>query len=188
MGVSGGECVVLDTMCLMHYALADRLDVLGSFLVGCRPFSTVVVRGELLEKTRTRDARISNALSLPWLEFDPLNNVADLDLFADWTRRVGAGTYNTGEASVFAVAEKLRGIAITDDTEATRVARNHGLEVHGNLWILARSCCEGKTTVAGASTMVDMLRATGLRLPCTGAGFESWARRYGLLRATGPGT
>jgi predicted nucleic acid-binding protein len=180
-GAASGTCVVLDTMCLMHYALADRLDVLGSFLVGYQSFSTNIVRSELLEKSQTRGERISNAMSLPWLEFDQLSTLDDLRRFADWKRRLGADKYNTGEASVFAVAEKLHGIAVTDDTEAIRAARGHGLEVHGNLWLLAKSCREGKSTVAGASTIVDMLRMTGLRLPCTGAGFESWARTHCLL-------
>jgi predicted nucleic acid-binding protein len=177
----GGRRIVLDTMCLMHYALADRLDVLGSFLVEDRSFSTGLVRGELLEKSRTRDARVSNAMGLPWLEFDLLDTIDDLLRLADWKARVGADAFNMGEASVFAVAEKHGGLAITDDAEATRVARRYGLEVHGNLWLLARSVCRGKTTLAGASTIVDMLQATGLRLPCSGAGFESWARTNRLI-------
>jgi predicted nucleic acid-binding protein len=181
VGVVSGNCIVLDTMCLMHYALVDRLDVLGSFLVEYTTYSTIVVRGELLEKSRTRDPRISNAMGLPWLEFDPLDTIDDLQRFADWKSRVGADEFHTGEASVFAVAEKVHGIAVTDDTEAVRVARRYGLEVHGNLWILAKSCRDGKTTLAGAATIVDMLQASGLRLPCTGAGFEHWALRNGLI-------
>ncbi|MBM7769948.1 putative nucleic acid-binding protein [Actinokineospora baliensis] len=98
--------------------------------------------------------------------------------------RTGASQRNRGEASVFAAAEIHNRIAITDDRNATRVARHYGLTVHGTVWLLARACRTGKLTVFGASGVVDMLRDTGMRLPCTGPEFEEWCQARGLLPPT----
>jgi hypothetical protein len=70
---------------------------------------------------------------------------------------------------VFALAELRSATAITDDQEAVRVARFHGLDVHGTIWLLAGACRDGKLSQPAAVNLIDALRATGLRLPCTGA-------------------
>lgn len=110
-----------------------------------------------------------------------LDDPAAIVCFTRWVRRLGAGDRNIGEASVFAVAELSDGIALTDDREATRVGRAHDLEVHGTIWLLASACRAKKLAEAGASALIDLLRATGHRLPCTGSQFPSYARRHGLL-------
>jgi predicted nucleic acid-binding protein len=82
---------------------------------------------------------------------------------------------------VFEVAELRSATAITDDQEAVRVARTYGLDVHGTIWLLAGACRDGKLPEPAAGNLLDALRATGLRLPCTGAEFPSFARQHGLL-------
>lgn len=82
---------------------------------------------------------------------------------------------------MFAVAEAFDALAITDDHDATRVARNHGLTVRGCLWMLAAWCCDDKLTEYAAGHIVDDLRATGARLPCSGTEFPEWARASRLL-------
>ncbi|EWC61475.1 hypothetical protein UO65_3213 [Actinokineospora spheciospongiae] len=64
---------------------------------------------------------------------------------------------------------------------AKGVARSHGLDAHGTLWLLARAHRAGKLTAGGAGNIVDVPRDTGMRLPCDGSGFDRWARRTGLL-------
>src|SRR2546421_6486013 len=86
-----------------------------------------------------------------------------------------------GEASVFAAAELHGATAITDDREAVRVARTYGLDVHGTIWLLAGACRDSKLPEPAAGNLIDALRSTGMRLPCTGAEFPDYARRYGLL-------
>jgi len=71
--------------------------------------------------------------------------------------------------------------SITDDRRAAKVARFYGLDVHGTVWLLAAACREGKLIPAGAGSLIDALRTTGHRLPCTGAGFLGYARQHGLL-------
>lgn len=94
---------------------------------------------------------------------------------------IGTSDRDHGEASVFAVAELLDGIAVTDDRQATKVARAHGLDVHGTVWLLTHLCRVGKISEASAGNLVDMLRSSGMRLPCTGPGFAAFARSTGLL-------
>jgi predicted nucleic acid-binding protein len=94
---------------------------------------------------------------------------------------MGATSRHHGEASVFAAVEKEGGIAITDDRDAVRVGRAHGLQVHGTVWLLAGSCATGKLTETSAGNLIDTLRATGMRLPCTGPEFGQFARRHGIL-------
>jgi hypothetical protein len=101
--------------------------------------------------------------------------------FAEWVRRIGAEDRDFGEASVFAIAEQWDGVAITDDRRAVAVARATGLEVHGTIWLLARACRDGKISEPGAGGLIDALRGTGHRLPCTGTEFSTFARRYKLL-------
>lgn len=172
--------LILDTMPLAHFARVDRLDVLRELLVSDECRTTYVVLDELRRGAPAYPA-LRAALDLEWVSPVQLDSVAELDCFAKWLERIGAGERNLGEASVFAVAELWRGTAITDDQSATRVARKYGLDVHGTVWLLARACRDGKLTVTAAGCLVDMLRGTGMRLPCTGPEFESWTRRYGLL-------
>jgi predicted nucleic acid-binding protein len=83
----------------------------------------------------------------------------DLRSFIGWARLVGDHKdRNLGEASVFALAELRSATAITDDDDAKRVARRHGLKVHGTLWLLASACTNGKMTETGAANLVDLLR------------------------------
>lgn len=94
---------------------------------------------------------------------------------------MGTAERNLGEASVFAAAEQCGGTVITDDRDAVRVGRAHGLDVHGTIWLLAAACRNGKLTEVSASNLIDTLRATNMRLPCTGAEFGVFVRDRGLL-------
>ncbi|XVV09652.1 hypothetical protein ACQP2X_33015 [Actinoplanes sp. CA-131856] len=111
----------------------------------------------------------------------PLDNLDRLRRFTVWTARVRAGARNLGEASVLAVAEEFEAVALIDEREATEVGRRNGVEVHGTLWLLAGALRNGDIAEAGAENLVDALAATGMRLPCKGAGFVRFATRHGLL-------
>ena len=58
----------------------------------------------------------------------------------------------------------------------------YSLDVHGTIWLLADACRDGKLSEPAAGNLVDALRATGLRLPCTGAEFPGFVRQHGLLQ------
>lgn len=125
--------------------------------------------------------KLRDTLDLDWLDVIPLESVEALTCFAKWVRRMGTADRNLGEASVFTAAELCGGTAITDDRDAVRVGRVHGLDVHGTIWLLASACRSGKLTEIGASNLIDALRATGMRLPCTGSEFGGFARGHELL-------
>ncbi|MEU0884816.1 hypothetical protein ABZ345_40015 [Lentzea sp. NPDC005914] len=174
------EPLVLDTMCLSHFALIERLDVLGDLLSGGDCWTTAIVKDEL-SRGLDEHPLLRNALDLPWLQVAALDELNEIQLFVKWSRLIGTTDRDHGEASVFAVGELLDGIALTDDRDAVKVARANGLEVHGTIWLLAQLCCDGKITEAAAGNLVDMLRESGMRLPCTGAQFSSWTKKHGLL-------
>jgi predicted nucleic acid-binding protein len=172
--------LVLDATCLSHFARADRLDVLRDLLVSRQCLTTETVLAELNEGIADYPL-LSNVSAQEWLLVAGLDSVAEIRLFDTWLKRVGSAGRDQGEASVFATAEFRGATAITDDRRAAEVARFYGLDVHGTIWLLAAACQEGKLTPAGAGSLIDALRATGHRLPCTGAGFPGYARQHGLL-------
>ncbi|AHH95933.1 hypothetical protein GCM10010174_25470 [Kutzneria viridogrisea] len=174
------DTLVFDTMCISHFAIIERLDVLGDLLSDYDCYTTTVVREEI-KQGAAKNPHADTALELLWLKVAPSSGVEDLRVFTKWLRRVGHKGRGAGEASVFAFAESCDGIAITDDREATRVARNYGMRVHGTVWLLAQFCRADRLPPVAAGTLVDMLRDSGMRLPCTGADFEDYVRKHGLL-------
>lgn len=175
-----GKPLVLDTMCLSHFALIERLDVLGELLGSGECWTTVVVKDEL-GRGVGKHPRLRDALDLPWLQVAALDELHEIQLFVKWSRLIGTSERDHGEASVFAVSELLGGIALTDDRRAIKVARANGLEVHGTIWLLAQLCRDGKITETGAGNLIDMLRDSGMRLPWPGSQFGAFARKHGLL-------
>lgn len=172
--------LLFDTTVLSHFARADRLDVLSDLVIAEQCGTTEVVKHELRQGADEHPA-LAEALDLSWLDIIPLESAEALVSFAKWARRMGMGDRNLGEASVFAAAEMGGGTVVTDDRDAARVGRAHGVDVHGTVWLLADACRNGKLTEVSASTLIDTLRATNMRLPCTGAEFGSFVRAHGLL-------
>jgi predicted nucleic acid-binding protein len=171
---------VLDGTCLSHFARAERLDVLRDLLVDKECWTTRVVLEEL-DKGVAEYPALQGVRAGDWLKVAELGTLDEIQLFASWVGRTGSGERDLGEASVFAAAELHGATAITDDREAVRVARTYGLDVHGTIWLLAGACRDGKLSEPAAGNLIDALRSTGMRLPCTGAEFPDYARRYGLI-------
>ena len=165
---------------LIHFALAERLDVFRDLVLDKECWTTRVVLAELRRGTPDRPG-LGAAVDADWLSIAELDTYAEISCFAVWVRRIGAGERDLGEASVLAAAQLRGGIAITDDREAVRVGRAYGANVHGTVWLLAGACRDGKLVEAAAGNLIDALRATGLRLPCTGAEFPQYARSHRLL-------
>ena len=174
---------MLDTPPLYHFALAERLDVLQDLLLQDECWTTCVVTGELKERAEeSEQPLLLDAVGLEWLRVSALNeSMTEIRCFLRWVETVGRDDRHLGEASVFAVAELCDGVAITDDGDARRVAKKHGIEAHGTIWLLAQACRQGKMTDVAAGNVINLLRHTGHRLPCTGEEFPAFARRHGLL-------
>lgn len=167
-------------MVLSHFSLADRLDVLQDLLLDADCWTTQVVREEL--RAGSGDHReLAVACEADWLSTAQLDTLDEVRCFTKWAARLGSGERDLGEASVLAAAEVRAGVAITDDRVATQVARAYGARVHGTLWLLAGACRDGKHTATATGNLIEALRATGARLPCSGAEFPDFARRHNLL-------
>ncbi|WP_326551531.1 hypothetical protein [Micromonospora sp. NBC_01813] len=175
-----GSVLVLDTMLLSHFTLADRLDVLQDLLVDTDCWTTQVVIEELRAGALAHP-ELGAACEVDWLKKAQLDTLDEIRCFTTWVRRLGSEDRNLGEASVLAAAQLRQGIAVTDDRQATKVARAHQAEVHGTVWLLAAACRTGKQTLTGAGNLIDALRATSARLPCSGAEFPAYADRHQLL-------
>ncbi|MDF5754455.1 DUF3368 domain-containing protein [Spongiactinospora sp. TRM90649] len=173
------RALVFDATCLSHFARAERLDVLRDLLVGENCLTTSIIRDEL-RTGLDKHPLLRHILDADWLGVERLESIEELRSLVAWQQRIGSSQRNLGEASVFCVAETSGAIAITDDREAVAVARSYGLEVHGTVWLLAIACREGKLSEVGAGNIIDALIATGMRLPCDGTGFLSYARRSGI--------
>jgi predicted nucleic acid-binding protein len=171
---------VFDTSVLSAFAEAERLDVLGSLIAGTSCHLTDIVQDEIQRGSITRP-QLSAVENAEWLQRGSLATDEELRAYLRWVERVGAGEHDQGEASIFAFAEVWSMTAIIDDGPATRVARAHGLDVHGSLWLIAGFVRDGKLTEHAASGLIDALRAVGSRLPCTGSQFPAWARAHDLL-------
>jgi predicted nucleic acid-binding protein len=174
------SALVFDATCLSHFARAERLDVLRDLLVDKECWTTRVVLEEVRHGVTAHPA-LNEVLAADWFKIAQLDTLDEISHFARWAGRVGSGERDLGEASVFAAAELCSATAVTDDQEAVRVARSYGLDTHGTIWLLAGACRDGKLSEPAVGNLIDALRATGHRLPCTGAEFPGYARQYRLL-------
>lgn len=172
--------LVLDATCLSHFARADRLDVLQDLLVGRRCWTTEIVLAELNQGVAdyrcwaTSPAR-SSCSSTPWTQ--SRGSACTTPGAGAWARQT-ATRERPASSPRPSSRERRRSPTIA---EQPQVGRFHGLDVHGTIWLLAGACRQGKLTQGGTATLIDALRAIGHRLPCTGAGFASYARQHGLL-------
>ncbi|WP_433515741.1 hypothetical protein ACQP2T_09175 [Nonomuraea sp. CA-143628] len=169
--------LVFDATCLSHFCRAERFDVLRDLLLGSTCLTTHVVREEIRQGLTIYPA-LRSALDADWLGIARLDSFEELQCFARWVRRIGSSDRDRGEASVFSAAELSGGIAITDDREAVQVGRTHGLKVHGTIWLLANARRDGKLTDVSAGNLIDALRATSMRLPCSGSTFGAYIRAF----------
>lgn len=167
-------------MCLSQFARTDRLDVMGDLLLSWDCWTTSVVAEEL-RRGAEQYPELTAVLGLDWLTVAPFDSEEEILALLKWSSRVSEGDRGQGEASVFALAELRAGMALTDDRRATQVARTHGVEVHGTVWLLAMACRKGKLTEVNAGSLIDAFQELGARLPCTGTGFPGYARKFRLL-------
>ncbi|MGW5156273.1 hypothetical protein ACWEPN_12415 [Nonomuraea wenchangensis] len=171
--------LVTDTMVLLHFAKADRLDVLGA---GVMEMSTTLIVVDELGKYSDECPLLRRLAELEWLQIQPQDSLEELIAFETWSQLLGTSDdYDKGEASIFAAAQVHGLVALTDDRDATKVGRANGLEIHGTIWLLTRLHRLGKMTLAEICSHVDALRASGMRLPCTGPELPGWARDRKLL-------
>ena len=169
--------LVFDTTCLSHFAIADRVDVLGDLVKGLPCHSTTVVLEEV-RRGAARHEQLRAIFEQEWITVQRIDASIDrLATFVRWTERIGSGNdRDLGEASVLAVAAELGATAVVDDLAAKKVALHHYPKVHGTLWLLAEAWKIGKATEVQVCNLVNSLIDSGMRLPCTGNDFSDFVK------------
>ncbi|RSN63127.1 hypothetical protein DMH01_10985 [Amycolatopsis sp. WAC 04182] len=100
--------LVLDAMCLNHFARADRLDVLRDLLISDECRTTYVVIEELRLGSAAHPA-LQDALALEWIRVHRLDTIRELECFVKWAERIGAGERDgTGARRAFSRSRNWR--------------------------------------------------------------------------------
>ena len=173
--------IIFDSTALSHFARASQLETLAAITHQFRCVTMDIVMGEIADGVAEHPAlaRVANA---EWFEILELETIDEVVAFARYkTELGGVPNRNNGEAAVLAWASVNDGIAIIDESVATRIARRDGVAVHGTLWLVVNGMRAGMISEAAAELIIDGLAATDMRLPTNGAGFLTWARNEGLL-------
>jgi hypothetical protein len=157
------------------------LDVLRDLVIDLESWTTRVVVEELRIGAIEHPV-LHQTLALDWLDVVQLDSLPEIQCFLSngplwWV----PGSAILERLVCSPLLSFVGGVAITDDRDAVRVGRAHGARVHGTLWLSANACRYGKLTLVAAENLVEALRSTGLRLPCTGREFAGYARQHGLL-------
>jgi predicted nucleic acid-binding protein len=172
--------LVFDSSALSCFARASRLPLLDDLSAGFDRVTTRAVMGEL-EQGSSIHPQLADVADLSWLRIVPLDTLAELRLFAEYSRRLAAGARNVGEASVLAWAEAHDAIAIVDDQAAVQCGKARGVQVKRSLAFVAEGVATGVLSREEAGAVVDELARGGARFPCSGADFLAWASEKGLL-------
>lgn len=170
-----GCVLVLDTTLPLHTHRAGLNDRLGSALRRL-PISLVITDVVAYELGN------HSVPVPPWLQVVALE---DLIASTDWGRIVGSqGRHHAGEASTLAQAQAERGIAIIDDRDALRAARNarNCPTIHGSPWLLCALVNHQVIAEITVSQICDRMLETGIRWPFPKGGFVEWCRVEGLLK------
>lgn len=176
--------IVFDSTALIHFSRADRLTELQNASADDEPILLAEVERELARGASQRASLDDTARA--WLKTAvELTEMAELAAFASYKTELGGGPErNVGEAAVLAWASVNGGIAIIDEEVARNIGREDSLQVHGSLWLLARSFEDGIHDQATLEGVVGDLLRTGMRLPfSTGTDFFPWAQRMRILRS-----
>jgi predicted nucleic acid-binding protein len=158
--------------------------MLDSLTAGDDRVTTTGVIAELRQGLRDHP-ELQDAIELPWLRVVSLDELDELRLFGEYTRQLGSGIHDIGEATVLAWAEARTAAAFTDDDVAVQVGRDRGVLVYRTLAVVARGVRREVLTEQNAEVLIDELLRAGGRFPCGTGEFIKWAQEEGLLTPAG---
>lgn len=166
--------LVFDSSVLSAFATARRLPTLRDVVSGHRLVTTQAVVDEL-------SAAGGATPDLTWLDVVHVDTLVELRALVEYTRFLGSGEHDMGEATTLAWAEVHGGTVIIDDEAAKKVGRRRRVECHGTLWLIVRAFTLGRIDAREAERLVDVLAETNARFPCDGSRLFVWAQEKGLL-------
>jgi predicted nucleic acid-binding protein len=173
--------LVFDASPLVHFARAGEFEVLKQLVNGYRCVTTRAVRDEL-QRGAAKDARLHEALNVPWLETVSTDELEVLYAFAAYMDRLGNRTRNAGEATVLAWAEVHAATAFVDDQVACNVGRQRRVTVRRTLGLIIDGYRRGLFSEDRAQQLVNALAEEDARFPQEARhDLFDWARQQGLL-------
>lgn len=175
------SCLVFDASPLVHFARAERLDVLRQLVGDVRCVAPEAVF-EGVAAVAVSHPQAGRVASLDWLERARVDGLRELQAFAVYARVLGVTQRDVGEASALAWAEVHRATAIVDDRVGKRAGMDRGVEVHGSLWLIFEGFNHGLLDRLDVEDLVGALVDSEAWFPCSAADAFEWGKREGLLR------
>ena len=156
---------IFETTVLSAFALTGHLDLLER-RYGGRAHWCVEVQHEVMRGVAAFPA-LGAIIGAAWLG-DPIHSFA-VDRIERTRQHLGGGPSDDrhrGEAATITVAKDNAWIVVTDDADATRVARAEGLQAISTPLILQACVRDGMLTAEEAKELLDvMIDDQGRRLP-----------------------
>ncbi|EPH02270.1 hypothetical protein HMPREF1531_01576 [Propionibacterium sp. oral taxon 192 str. F0372] len=175
---------VADTGPLVHFAKAGWLGVLKMLAPSHRIMIPDVVEQELKNHV-SQYSYLQSVLDAEWITIVTLEP-RDLNAFGLYTQRlVGTDGRNMGECGVLALAENRSWVAILDDNEASKAAKEipaTPIEVRRTLSLLCDAINDGHLTRELVSALCDDLADSKYRVPFKPGGFIQWAEENGRIQ------
>lgn len=136
--------LVFDSTALNHFAKAGRLPELRAIVEGYQCVAPAEVSSELAKAAAEYPA-LGSISAQSWLRPVELGEIGEIVAFAQYKHELGGGPdKNIGESAVLAWVSVNGGIAIIDEAAATSIGEQDSLAIRGSLWLIIRSCKEGK--------------------------------------------
>lgn len=173
-------CLVFDSSPLIHFARAEKLDVLRQMVAEVRCVAPEAVFQEVAAVAQSH-AAAGHVTQLAWLEKARVDGLQELQAFAVYARILGVGARDIGEASVLAWAEVHQATAIIDDRVGKQAGVARNVDVHGSLWLIFESFNRDLLDRAGVEDLVGALVDSEAWFPCTASDAFEWGKRQGLL-------
>lgn len=156
---------IFDTTVLSAFALVGRMDILEA-RYGGRSCCPIEVQAEVISGI-SRHPSLGAIVGAAWLG-TPVR-LETVDQIEQIRQQLGGGILDDrhrGEAATIAVAAERDGIVVTDDTDATRLARAEGLRTINTTTILRAHVREGQLSPDDAVALLEeMIDVYGRRLP-----------------------
>ncbi len=171
--------LVFDTSPLSYFARADHIETLERLTAEDVRYLTRAVSAELADGLY-QHPRLSAVINVPWLRVVSGDQPHELDLFAEYARRLGTRGRNLGEVATLAWAEAHKATAVLDDRAARKLAKERKVALRGSVGLVRHGVSGGLVTVTEGRRILEDLRAAGAWLPPEHE-YDEWARSRGLL-------
>jgi predicted nucleic acid-binding protein len=177
------RAVAIDATALIHFTKCGRLGALREIV---EPQGRAVTTQAVLDEAMAIGGSVRASISSSaWLKVGDLSTLDEIRELARFTRLLGSGDRDIGEATILAWARLAGGVALVDDRKAHRIGSAHGVTVHGLLWFLRQAELDGTLDLADVRATIGDLAESGMYLPCGPRTYASWCKENETLLDAG---